>query len=279
MIKNKYAVLSVDSNPDYLFFLPVSCAFWRKLGYNPYVILVEKDISLPILELVTEYSKPYDVHINRFEYIEGYRTCNIAQISRLYAAADSLFSDDDYLITDDMDKFVVSNEWFNQQDFSKDIHIYDPDELNFTRLKIGNIGMKASVWKSVIGIDPTNLRENLTQSLEKHLSKDADWNTGWNLDEWILTTRVFSSGLYPNRCQMLTRGANRYGIRNGRIDRGAWKPTFDAYMKQGLIDVHLHRDPYEDSIWEDSKAIMTKVFSNEEIDAFEEYKVKFVELM
>ena len=42
MIKNKYAVLSVDSNPDYLFFLPVSCAFWRKLGYNPYVILVEK---------------------------------------------------------------------------------------------------------------------------------------------------------------------------------------------------------------------------------------------
>ena len=279
MVKNKYSILSVDSNPDYLFFVPVTCAFWRKLGYNPYVILVEKDISEPLLDLIVEYSYPYQVHINRFPHIEGYRTCNVAQISRLYAASDPLFGDDDYLITDDMDKFVVSDAWFNQQDFNKDIHIYDPDELNFTRLKIGNIGMKASVWKEVIGIGDVGLRQNLLDSFEKYLPKDADWDHGWNLDEWILTTRVFGSGYYPGRCQMLTRGANRYGIRNGRIDRGAWKPTFDAYMKQGLIDVHLHRDPYEDAIWEDSKAIMTKAFSQEEIAAFEEYKKKFVELM
>ena len=279
MVKNKYSVLSVDSNPDYLFFVPIACAFWRKLGYNPYVILVEKDISEPILDLIVEYSYPYEVHINRFPHIEGYRTCNVAQISRLYAAADPVFDEDDYLITDDMDKFVVSDAWFNQQDFSKDIHIYDPDELNFTRLKIGNIGMKASVWKKVIGIEDGSLRDNLTSSLEKYLDKNADWDTGWNLDEWILTTRVFNSGQYPARCQMLTRGANRYGIRNGRIDRGAWKPTFEAYMKEGLIDVHLHRDPYEDGIWADSKAIMTKVFSQKEIEAFEEYKVRFVELM
>jgi hypothetical protein len=279
MIKEKYSILSVDSNPDYLFFVPITCAFWRKLGYNPYVVLVDQEISEPILELIVEYSYPYEAHINRFPHIDGYRTCNVAQISRLYAAADPLFDDDDYLITDDMDKFVVSAAWLNQQDFKKDIHIYDPDELNFTRLKIGNIGMTASTWKKVIGIEEGSLRENLIKSFEKHLSKDADWNTGWNLDEWILTTRVFKSGYYPGRCQMLTRGANQYGIRNGRIDRGAWKPTFEAYMQEGLIDVHLHRDPYEDNIWADTKAIMTKVFTDDEIAAFEEYKIKFVELL
>ena len=119
MIKNKYSVLSVDSNPDYLFFVPVTCAFWKKIGYNPYVILVKKDIREDILELITEYT---DAHINLFDHIEGYRTCNVAQISRLYAAADPLFNDDDYLITDDMDKFVISYMWFNQQNFNKDIH-------------------------------------------------------------------------------------------------------------------------------------------------------------
>jgi len=279
MIKEKYSILSVDSNPDYLFFVPITCAFWRKLGYNPYVILVEKEISQPILDLIVEYSYPYQVHINRFKHIEGYRTCNVAQISRLYAAADPLFDDDDYLITDDMDKFVISDAWFNQQDFSKDIHIYDPDELNFTRLKIGNIGMKAGIWKKVIEIGDEGLRTNLIKSLEAHLTKEADWNTGWNLDEWILTTRVFASGYYPAQCQMLVRGGNRYGTRNGRICRGAWGPTFAAYMKDGLIDVHLHRDPYEDNIWEDTKAIMTKVFSDEEIAVFEEYKTKFIELL
>ena len=279
MIKDKYSILSVDSNPDYLFFVPVTCAFWRKLGYNPYVILVEKDISEPLLDLIVEYSHPYEVHINRFPHIEVYRTCNVAQISRLYAAADPLFRDDDYLITDDMDKFVIADSWFNQQDFTKDIHIYDPDELNFTRLKIGNIGMKASMWKNVIGIGEEGLRESLIQSFETHLSKDADWDTGWNLDEWILTTSVFKSGYYPARCQMICRGGNRYGVRNGRIDRGAWQHTFNEYMKGGLIDVHLHRDPYEDDIWTDTKAIMTKVFSSHEIEAFDEYKNRFVELM
>ena len=276
MIKNKYSVLSVDSNPDYLFFVPVTCAFWKKIGYNPYVILVKKDIREDILELITEYT---DAHINLFDHIEGYRTCNVAQISRLYAAADPLFNDDDYLITDDMDKFVISYMWFNQQNFNKDIHIFDPDELNFQRLKIGNIGMKAKVWKEVIGIHDGTLRKNLEDAFEKYLTTDSDWNTGWNMDEWILTSSVFNSKYYQDQCQMLCRGANQYGIRNGRIDRGAWDQTFTMYMSTNIIDVHLHRDPYEDKMWNDTKKIMTKVFSPDEIARFEEYKQKFVAML
>jgi len=279
MIKNKYSVLSVDSNPDYLFFVPITCAFWRKIGYQPFVILIEKEINDDLMELIDASTDHVGGIIHRMEHIEGYRTCNVAQISRLYAAADSFFDDDDYLITDDMDKFVISYPWFNQQDFTKDIHIFDPDELNYTRLKIGNIGMKAKIWKEVIGIEDVSFRDNLKNALNTNLSKDSDWNTGWNVDEWILTKGVFNSKYYPENCQMCVRGAGRYGSRNGRIDRGAWQQTFDEYLYSGIIDVHLHRDPYEDSIWKDTKAIMSRVFSPSEIDMFESYKQQFIKIL
>ena len=139
--------------------------------------------------------------------------------------------------------------------------------------------MKASVWKEVIGINEKSLRENLSDCLSKMLSRQSSWDQGWNLDEYILTKGVFDSKYYPDNCQMCERGGNQYGMRNGRIDRGAWKETFMQYISSRVIDVHLHRDPYEDEIWRDTKVIMSLVFSKYEIDCFEDYKRKFVELV
>ena len=279
MIKNKHAILSVDSNPDYLFFVPMTCAFWRELDYQPVVYLVEENISEPLKNLVFEETEKVGGQIRLLSPMEGYRTCNIAQICRLYAAADPAFTDDDYLLTDDMDKFVIDYMWFNQQSPLKDIHIYDPDELNYTRLKIGNIGMKASVWKEVIGIHEGSVQENVKTCFENYLSPGADWDTAWNLDEWILTKRVFASRFYPDQCQMFERGGTPWGTRTGRICRSAWRPTYDTCMSTKVIDVHLHRDPYIGEVWEDTVVLMSRVFPPDQVKEFIEYKEKFVELM
>ena len=169
--------------------------------------------------------------------------------------------------------------WFNQQNSNKDIHIYDPDELNYRRLKIGNIGMKASVWKEVIGIHDGTLRDNVRTCFDKHLSQDSDWNTGWNLDEWILTNSVFNSKYYPSQCQNFERGGTRWGTRNGRICRSAWSQTFNECMSTKLIDIHLHRDPYVGRVWEDTVTIMRRIFPESKVREFINYKEKFVELI
>ena len=288
----KYTVMSADSNPEYLFFVPLACAFWKDLGYNPYVILVDNDdINHNILDLVLETSKNVGAHVNHFKHISGYRTSTVAQISRLFASADPLFKDDDYIITDDIDKFVISYPWFNQQNFSKDIHIFDIDETNYTRLKIGYIGMQARIWKEVMNVSDSSLGENVEKCLEEHLSKDSYKNgqrlsqfekerdDAWNLDEYLLTKSVFNSQYYPDKCQMIERGGNHLGLRNGRIDRTFWKETMSMYLRAQLIDVHLHRDPYQDWMWKDIKLIMSTVFSPKEIETFQEYKDKFVELL
>jgi hypothetical protein len=288
----KYSISSVNENPEYLFFVPIWCTFWKKIGYQPYVITVNKNISNELMELVSSATEKAEGILKRFEHIDGYKTCNVAQVSRLFAAADPLFKDDDYIITDDIDKFVISKPWFNQQDFSKDIHIFDLDETNYTRLKIGYIGMKAKLWKEVIGISNESFRENLKKCLDKSLLKTSvrdDYRYGsqrekevdeaWNLDESIITKNVFKSQYYPDKCQLIVRGANQYGLRNGRIDRTAWKQTFMQYISSRIIDVHLHRNPYEDELWKDIKIIMSLVFTTDEIKYFQEYRNKFIKLL
>ena len=288
----KYSISSVNENSDYLFFVPIWCAFWKKIGYQPYVITIDKNIPEDLMKLVSDTTEKMEGTLRYFKHIDGYRTSTVAQVSRLFATADPLFQDDDYIITDDIDKFVISKPWFNQQNFLKDIHIFDIDETNYTRLKIGYIGMKTKIWKEVIGITNESFRENLKKCLAEKLpkcftqdshtnltQKEKERDQGWNLDEDILTEKIFNSQYYPDRCQMIVRGANQFGLRNGRIDRTFWKQTLIQYLSSQIIDVHLHRDPYEEEIWKDIKWIMATVFDKDKIDFFEEYKRKFVELV
>ena len=288
----KYAITAVNENSDYLFFAPIWSGFWKKLGYQPYIITISKNIPEDLLDLVRGYTENAGGIMSDLDYVEGYKTSTVAQISRLFASADPLFNDEDYLITDDIDKFVVSKPWFNQQDYNKDIHIFDLDETNYTRLKIGYIGMKAALWKQIIGVSEGTLHDNVKECLTKNLAKTSDWDSGriltqqekerdqgWNLDEYLLTKGVFSSEYYPNACQLITRGANQFGLRNGRIDRTLWRQTFIQYLSSRIIDVHLHRDPYEHSIWEDIKLIMSTTFKKEEIDFYENYKKEFVRIV
>jgi hypothetical protein len=285
----KYAITAVNDNSDYLFFAPIWSGFWKKMGYEPYIITISKDISKNVLDIVEQYTTQMGGTMRHLEYIEGYKTSTIAQVSRLYASADPMFNDEDYLITDDIDKFVVSKPWFNQQDYNKSIHIFDLDETNYTRLKIGYIGMKAYLWKEIMNISDSTLHESVEKCLTKNLPRRSDWDSakvltqsekeidqGWNLDELLLTRGVFSSGYYPEKCQIITRGANHLGLRNGRIDRTFWKQTFMQYLSTRIIDVHLHRDPYEEDIWKDIKLIMTTTFNKQEIESFEQYKQEFV---
>ncbi len=276
---NKYSILSVDSNPDYLFLAPITAAFWVDIGYIPFIMVVDENFNPKLKELVIPMTESEGAVIENLKHIQEFRTCNIAQLSRLFAAASDRFSSDDYLMTDDIDKIPVDFMWFNQQDYTKNIHIFDPDELNYTRLKMGNIGMSSEIWREVIGFDKGNIRDSLSLVMKKHLTKDSTWEKGWNLDEWLLTNGVFQSKYYPDQCQMITRGGNSLGFRNYRIDRGNWSQTFNYCKSTKIIDIHIHRRPWEGQVWQDMVTIMRTVFSAEKVEAFIKYRDNFVSLL
>jgi hypothetical protein len=275
----KYSILSVDSNPDYLFLAPITAAFWVDIGYIPFIMVVDKNFNPELKKMVFSLTEKQGAMIHNLEHIEGFRTCNVAQLSRLFAAASNYFEDSDYLITDDIDKIPVDFMWFNQQNFSKKIHIFDPDELNYTRLKIGNIGMSSSTWREVIGFNRGSIRDSLALCMNQHLTKDSTWDKAWNLDEWILTNGVFNSQYYPDKCQMIERGGNNLGLRNYRIDRGAWSETYKYCISTKIIDIHIHRKPWEGQVWKDMLTIIKSTFSAEKVNTFVQYREEFLKLI
>ena len=48
----KYSILSVDSNPDYLFLAPITAAFWVDIGYTPFIMVVDKDFNPGLKDMV-----------------------------------------------------------------------------------------------------------------------------------------------------------------------------------------------------------------------------------
>ena len=50
---------------------------------------------------------------------------------------------------------------------------------------------------------------------------------------------------------MIERGGNNLGLRNYRIDRGAWAQTYNYCRSTKIIDIHIHRKPWEGQVWQD----------------------------
>jgi hypothetical protein len=276
---NKYAIISTDNNPSYLFLTPITSLCWKKVGYNPIVLHIENDEEKELSCLVKEYESIFDYRIKKIKKVEGYRSCNIAQISRLFASVDPAFSEDDYLLTSDMDMLPFSSSWFSQQDWTKNIHIFDAEELAYQRHKVCYIGMNKKKWGELFNLKEKCINKQLSEFLNSSLSKNSDWDTGWNLDELYLYEHLVKNGDYLHNSQMIERGQNQYGLRNGRIDRGLWKNTLMQYISSQAIDIHLPRDSYTEQIWTDLKMLLTLVATDKEITLLEEYRKRFIDIM
>jgi len=273
---NKYVILATDANPDYRFLAPVTCLCWKRLGYQPVVLDVAGGQE-NATDSLSRYAEVFSFKVLPVARLAGYRTCNVAQVSRLFAAADSYFSDSDYLLSADMDMLPISRAWFNQQDWKKVMHIFDAEQMNYQRHGIAYVGMSKLDWQKTIGIRlGVSLDEHLTEFFRAELSKDASWEEGWNIDELFLFKKLLQSDSYPAEAQMIERGANRLGLRNGRVDRAAWRRTLDHYLDSRIIDVHLPRQCHREQLWADICRVLQKTVSKNEIETLNQYRTKYI---
>jgi hypothetical protein len=82
-------ILSTNNNPDYSFYLPITCFVWRYFGWSPLSIIVgESKLYSLINEEVILHSNGKNVFVDE---IPPFKSETIAQCVRLYAP--SLISD------------------------------------------------------------------------------------------------------------------------------------------------------------------------------------------
>lgn len=238
--------LAVDQNPTYEFFAPLTAAVWQRLvGYHPIIICIgleEHWARSRSSSLVLEKLRSRGAEVSFVQAIEGYRTANMAQVSRMYAFASHSAMPDDYVLTSDVDMWPLAPAWFHENEPTPGavavLYANSP-----SRFPMCYIGAHAGTWKELMldpfGIPLQNVTELVHRHMRTYLSPQTSAPDAWQHDEEFLTNRIHQLPGYPDRCRLVRRP--RGEPFPDRIDRVAWPGTPSL---SGKLDAHLLRNGF-----------------------------------
>lgn len=256
----RYIVLSVNDNPEYLYYLPLTISLWSRFGWWPMVFSHGKDSKLT--EFVFNELEGFIYFLNDHSQ---FKSETVAQISRLYGACNT----DGYIMTGDIDMIPLSDYW--KPDMDK-LTVWGRDLTDY-HYPICYIGAPSAIWKDIMNIgdeDYNDLIERDLNSLPQ--AKSSDKVKRWVTDQDLITERINSSSYVPVR---IDRGTGKNGYPIGRVDRSAWTLKHDQF-----IDCHMMRGIYRDkAAFDKTMELLTKVFPNDEWSWFVEYTEKFNKLI
>lgn len=225
----KYIVLSVNDNPKYLFYVPLTVWAWEYFGWSPIIFYngpENTDLYYTIfLHMINKGNG--EKRVFNLNNIEGYQSETIAQVSRLYGACVG----NGYIMTGDIDMIPLSDYWKPDPD---KLTVYGRDLTDY-HFPICYIGMTAEKWWQVMLICDDNYNRHIKEDLDTMpQAKSNDKAKRWVTDQDLITERINSSFYVPER---IDRGTGKNGYPIGRVDRSAWTLNHDVF-----IDAHLPHD-------------------------------------
>jgi hypothetical protein len=216
----KYAILSTDNNPDYYSLLPLVCHSWRKIGYEP-IIIIMGDVPGPVYEYC-------DCTFNSRPQVQGVKDSTIAQLARLFEH--ETCNSADILITADAD-MVIASDIFTHDVSQGQIVSYGYDLTGRSELPICYVKATAAKWRELMG-----------EFTIPEKAYSERWEDYWSVDQQLLTQRAHAYGMY--KIEFVDRGnQNKHGLPTSRWDRFDW-----AHIPDSIIDVHMKRGDWDAQI-------------------------------
>jgi hypothetical protein len=241
---SRFVILASDRNWDYVFSLPLTCLFWEAFaGFRPVVFLVgTREEWMDVghcrvaLERLERWTNPPVHHLKSQETLED---CNLAQASRLFAAA---LPTKGYLyfLTADMDMWPLSATYWNR-DGGKAVHVHSANAYGRHQFPLSYVGANVETWRAIIGIEAG---EDIAARVARIYGEEwgnlkGERNRAWDYDERWFTRRLLAWQGYPEQCLFIDRPGSRHGLMSGRVDRANW--VWNGPREGGLIDAHLLR--------------------------------------
>lgn len=261
-------VISVNNNPEYLFYLPLVVWAWAKFGWNV-LIFKAKELNEPdsvcfSLAKETLLSLPACANIYRFQYVHPHSKFDsvmLAQVSRLYAACVEF----GYLMTSDVDMLPLTDYWNEYQDDK--ITTWGRDLTDF-HYPICYIGMMSWQWQRVMDIYSSQYSDMIFRDLmNAKNSMAADPEKRWCVDQDIITDRI---NKHTDILVQIDRGLLPNGYPLGRVDRSAWT------LYENAIDCHMHRGIWKDTLkFNQTLEMLLKYFPDRDVTWFVDYVSKF----
>lgn len=242
----KYAILSTTLDEEYSFYAPLTARMWVEVGYKPFIVFHGKpeEWSLPRHRVLFEYLKHSMADYLFLGNVKGCSKALAIKLARWYAGCYTIFADDDYLLTSDIDLWPLSFAWYSSQDPEKRYHLFNADIHGGAMHSTCHIGAQAKYWRKLMGVSSGDdiakvIEKSVAGAFAKH---DSSW-IGKRSDEQFMKTHILDFGGYPADFQFIDRGSPP----EGRIDRDSWPEKVET---GGKIDAHLLRPGTDPRVWE-----------------------------
>jgi hypothetical protein len=259
-------ILSTNNNPDYSFYLPITCFVWEKFGFTPLSIMVgESNVYSLIDEEIKLRTSGKNVFINE---ITPYRSETIAQCVRLYAPA---IIKDNYILTGDVDMIPLNSYFY--RDFDK-YNAFGYDLTDYTQFPMCYVGMDKNGWKSLMNLEDNKMIECMLRDLQNEPKSTSNiWEEYWDTDQHILTKRIIHFGV--QNFNVINRGKETNGYAYKRVDRGNW--NWDKNVE--YIDAHLLRNSYEDATFQKTYELISHTLKGVDCRWMLDYQKKFKKII
>jgi hypothetical protein len=232
----KWAVISTNDQPDYLYCAPIVTWQWRRLGYE--VLLLhhgDQPRSHPALAMTARLGGHlFDLPPGPWSGGDGATYC---QVSRLLAATlTEIIQPDDMLTTSDVDMLV-----FREPPATAGaITSWGHDLTSFGHYPICYVSAQARDWLELFGL---TAGDTLGSAMERFVARWPGYfapETRWTIDQDALTAcidewRRPGRGAYVGEDRTIEPESF---LPLGRLDRFDWR-----YPAGPIIDCHLPRDP------------------------------------
>lgn len=243
------SVVSTSLNPMYSFFLPITTALWKRMGFTPTVILVgSPEEWANRVELQWTRRLGGEVYFQR-PLTPNYLP-NRAQFARLFAYRQTYncnpWGDGVYLLMSDADMLPLNKDYFQQC-------TYYPDRLS---LYYGNVYLPApqypicymggtvATWKELLdGVDQNVLVEEA--------QKEPEPIKVWCYDETWMGRRIQNWKGFAERTAIISR---KGCPPHDRIDRSKWPAEIPA----GMVDCHSVRPGHTAENWPKIEAVLQR---------------------
>lgn len=262
--------------------VPIVVVGWRRLGYEPIVVVVVDDDS-QVQAAAWETNPPesvamlrrLDVEIITMAKVHPLTAGSTAQIMRLALPAHTALWDAELVITSDADSLPVQASYFARRDPSKRVTVYNANIIQYKQFAMCYVAASAAAWREFMQL-PTSQASTVDAFKAVHSG-----SAGWSLDQQVMTARLKAWPGYDQSGAGLTQFVELPKTTPFRLDRiccktdEEWKMYFADWRagKFSAVDFHLFRyqqGEYNHK-WRWTKDVLGVLFPQDVVTMFDEY--------
>ena len=304
----KFAIISasLESKDNYMFNLPMVCLSWRRIGFEPIVLIVNSSLSSssnnPQADLTIHYLNLFKIRIIFIESLNEYEKI-VSMLVRIFAGLILNLSDNDILITSDSDLYPVNRKYYeiinnnnNNNNNNESIYVWNAfccgyfkhDNENYRMYPISSIAMSKLKWRQVMQLNNETNNElngdfilkkiaqtfNVTIFIKKN-NQIIKGDQVWYLDQtWIsINIKKYLKKNSKNLIRMPYTGL--------RLDRAMskhkWKKAL-ALNFHSITDCHSFQDKIFKN-WKLLNFLFLKLFNSNTNLLIRDYYLKYIKII